>query len=515
MTWAAVALLAAATVLSRAPLFTPRLAHWDAVNYALGLHEFNVAAHQPHPPGSPYYIWLGRAALALLGDDNAALVSLSVAASAGAVLTAYALGRVLFGPRTGLLAALILMTQPVFWGYGTMGTPWTLLAFLALTIGLTCAWLMRGRTGVVLPSAALMGLASGFRLDATVLLMPVWVWAVWRAERRWPRRLLALAVVAASALAWIVPVAASSGGFTLWSERLLALFAPVEPSAASVVRQFASNTFIAFGTLALAVGPALGLGLASRAPGPLDLRPTAPDRRTRAFWLLWIGPAFVFLWLVDSTEPGHALVFGGALSALAAAVLVRLTRTGPRLGLCATLLVAGQAGLFFFAAPWPERPAAWAPNAMVLNVSASGLREQQASLDAALTTIRRGFDPRDSLVLTITGQDPYRFMMYYLPEFRVRRLDPAAGSVLDARARRQGAWREVDGCLADTPDIRHVVWVLRTRSEPNTSPSGARLLSDPTDAPFQVWTVDPAPDTPPYLGFSLAEPCPRNPTGAG
>jgi len=65
-------LLAIATVLLRLPFLTPRLAHWDAVNYALGLHDFNVAAHQPHPPGSPYFILLGRAALALTGDDNTA-----------------------------------------------------------------------------------------------------------------------------------------------------------------------------------------------------------------------------------------------------------------------------------------------------------------------------------------------------------------------------------------------------------------------------------------------------------
>src|SRR5437762_34484 len=71
--WVVLTLLAVATVLLRLPFLTPRLAHWDAVNYALGLHQFNVAAHQPHPPGSPYFIVLGRAALGLTGDDNAAL----------------------------------------------------------------------------------------------------------------------------------------------------------------------------------------------------------------------------------------------------------------------------------------------------------------------------------------------------------------------------------------------------------------------------------------------------------
>src|SRR3981189_3467627 len=102
-TWATLAILALGTVALRLPFLTPRLAHWDAVNYALGLHDFNVADHQPHPPGSPYYILLARAALAIPGDDNAALILVSLGASAGAVVGVYVLARLLFGARAGFL----------------------------------------------------------------------------------------------------------------------------------------------------------------------------------------------------------------------------------------------------------------------------------------------------------------------------------------------------------------------------------------------------------------------------
>ena len=105
--WTTLALLTLGTLLTRLPLLTPRLAHWDAVNYALGLHDFNVAAHQPHPPGSPYYVLLGRAALVLTGDDNAALILLSLAASVGAVLAEYALARLLFNQRAGFAEYLV------------------------------------------------------------------------------------------------------------------------------------------------------------------------------------------------------------------------------------------------------------------------------------------------------------------------------------------------------------------------------------------------------------------------
>jgi len=501
-------LLGVGTVVLRVPFLTPRLAHWDAVNYALGLHDFNVAAHQPHPPGSPYFILLGRAALGVLGDDNAALILVSVLASVGAVLGEYALARLAFGRRAGLLAALVLTTQPVFWGYGTMGMPWTLLACLAVTVGLACHALVRGHRGLVLPSALLVGIASGFRLEVTVFLAPLWVWAVWIAESSPRRRLLTLAVVPACVLVWLVPVAASGGGLTPWSERMLAMFLPTDASPGPVARQLASNTAISFGTLAFTLGPAVALALVCDWRAALRWTRTTLSARSGMFWALWSVPAFVFLWLVDSTEPGHDLVFSVALVALAAGLIVATARSVPRLILCGGLLVGAQVAVFLYAAPQFDRPLAWTANSMLLNVTAPGLRLQQGSLDDALQTIRRQFDPRDTAIVTVIGQDPYRFMMYYLPDYVVVRLDPVGKSVLTAADRRQGTWQQPADCLFESAAIRHAVWVLAARSEPGIVPSDAvRVSSADNVGPFEVWDVRPGPDTPDYLGFKIGGAC--------
>src|SRR5579864_2819016 len=130
------AALAAATLALRLPLLAPRLAHWDAVNYALGLHNFDIAAHQPHPPGSPYFILLGRAVLALVGDDNMALSLVALGASVLAVVGEYAFIRMAFGRRAALLGACLFATQPIFWAYGTIANAWSLLAAVAIGIGI-------------------------------------------------------------------------------------------------------------------------------------------------------------------------------------------------------------------------------------------------------------------------------------------------------------------------------------------------------------------------------------------
>jgi dolichyl-phosphate-mannose-protein mannosyltransferase len=478
------AALGVGTLALRVPLLAPRLAHWDAVNYALGLHVFDVAAHQPHPPGSPYFILLGRAALALVGDDNLALELVSLLASAAAVIAEYTLARLLFGTRAALLAAVLLLTQPVFWGYGTTASAWTLLALCSICIAIVSALLLRGNTRLVYPSALLMAVVSGFRADAALFLAPLWLWCLFSATRAWRTRAVAIGIVVVGVLVWLVPVSASAGGAVSWSERLLALL-PAPGSSGAEVRQLAANTAIALGTLAFGLGPALLMGLL--------LRKHTITRQTGLFLALWIVPAFTFLWLVDSTEPGHDLVFVGAIAAIGAGLLRTVNRW------YALALAAVQAAVFLFAAPLQDRPLAWTLDSMLFNVTAPGLRQQQTSLDDTLRTIRSNFSPSDTLVITLLGQDPYRFLMYYLPEYSVVRLDPRDRAALTARYRAQGNWTELSGGCLSTP--RHAVVVLSTPSEPGTIPTQAVELSPTGGGPFQVWLLT----ANEYLGFKLGD----------
>jgi hypothetical protein len=259
------------------------------------------------------------------------------------------------------------------------------------------------------------------------------------------------------------------------------------------------------GTLAFSIGPAIVVSLVN------DWRAVVRWLRQSelcTYWVLWIAPAFVFLWLVDSTEPGHDLVYTVALCGLGAGLVVATVRTLPRLLVAGTVLVAAQVAVFLFAAPQSDKPLAWTANSMLLNVTAPGLRQQQASLDQALRAIRAQFDPRQSVVLTVTGQDPYRFMMYYLPEYRVLRLDPQTHTVLAARTQQQGTWsvKTASDCLVDG-GVGYAVWVLAARSEPGIVPSDATRVTSADDGPFQVWAVEPGSQTLDYLGFKLGPDC--------
>src|SRR5262245_1786064 len=59
-------LIVIAYVVAPAASLAPSLEDIDSITFALGLRHFDVANHQPHPPGYPVYIAFGRASLAVI-----------------------------------------------------------------------------------------------------------------------------------------------------------------------------------------------------------------------------------------------------------------------------------------------------------------------------------------------------------------------------------------------------------------------------------------------------------------
>jgi hypothetical protein len=58
--------VAGAWFLAHVPFLAPALEDIDSINFALGLHHYDPALHQPHPPGYPVFIAAGRVALAAI-----------------------------------------------------------------------------------------------------------------------------------------------------------------------------------------------------------------------------------------------------------------------------------------------------------------------------------------------------------------------------------------------------------------------------------------------------------------
>src|SRR5262245_29539636 len=84
--------IAAVYAAAHLPFLAPSLEDIDSINFALGLRDFDVARHQPHPPGYPVYTALGRVSLLVIDAAAPALDRVRADALALAIWSALAGG---------------------------------------------------------------------------------------------------------------------------------------------------------------------------------------------------------------------------------------------------------------------------------------------------------------------------------------------------------------------------------------------------------------------------------------
>jgi len=214
----------------------PTLEDIDSINFALGVREFDVARHQPHPPGYPVFVALARLSTALfegVGMAGAAPRGLAVwSAVAGAALVPilYLLFRTLVNDsRVASWATAVTVCSPLYWFTALRPlSDMTGLAFAAAAQALLIGSLPRGEPAgdsrwsrphewpagaQLMVAGALCGIAAGVRSQTVILTGPLFLAAlVWPGTVTFRYRTAALAAALIAATGWGVPLIWASGG---------------------------------------------------------------------------------------------------------------------------------------------------------------------------------------------------------------------------------------------------------------------------------------------------------------
>jgi hypothetical protein len=438
--------LAVVTLLSRWPYRARMLYNWDAVQFALALREFDVAKHQPHPPGYLLYVLLGRALNAWSGDPTFAYVGLAMLFSAGTTFVVYWLGRRLYDRVTATAAAALLAVSPLFWFYGSVGLTYAGEAFGASLVAWYAYATLCGSPRALYLGALTLGLMGGMRQSVLVLLVPLWVGTAVLGIRSIPRLLTALGVLGAAVLSWFLPMIWLTGGVRAYIHASTELYGSVivptsifEGSFETTLRQaryLTESVTVALGPLALAV-----LVL------PFHVRRRGWEREDR-FLLGWMIPPAAFYTLVHFGQAGYVLTFLPALVLLLSRALVdtvaagttRLRRPNWRWALTAAALVPMilvNTGFFVSARPAPREFAnrsgeTWRWRAAdefhdwIMSRTVAALREHEAVIRTYVETIRAVYEPSDTVLVTELGNPrsyPWlRHAMFYLPEYPMYQL---------------------------------------------------------------------------------------------
>jgi len=423
--------LVAATVLSRLPFMTQTLYAFDSANYALGVARFyNVAFHQPHPPGYPLYVAFAWVINLLSHDANRALVLEGIGWSALAVGCTIGLGRALFGPSSGLLAGLLLACTVGFWGYGEVAYPYVALAGETATLAWLAHSIIAGRQRLALLLGLAWAICAGVRWDAAIFCVPLGLWALWTVS--WRLRLGALGLAAAGVVAWAVPMIALSGGWDVYRQAVASYLNVWSPQSAYVIGDFASggdtqagynlNFLVNYLRQMLGIGLLLVLYLLGRRFGPARL---GADGRSRllAVWVLPPLGVYVFAHL---GEPGYVLSLAPQAAILVALAIAELQVETAQLA--ATL--RGRGWRWLPAPRWVGLGVAgllalgivgWNGQAFARGVGPGrvpDLRAHDATTSAQVAYLRD--QPAESTL--VLAHDILRQLQFYLPGYHVELL---------------------------------------------------------------------------------------------
>jgi Dolichyl-phosphate-mannose-protein mannosyltransferase len=528
--WWAVA-LSALTIISRLPYRARMLYNWDAVQFALALTEYDIAKHQPHPPGYILYVMMGHALNAWVRDATAAYVALAVIVSGLTTFVVYFLARAIYGRATAVAAAALLAVSPLFWFYGSVGLSYAAEALAASTVAYFAFRALAGSEPHVYVGALYLGLAGGIRQSILVLLFPLWLAAATAGVRRARVTVLGLVLIALAALSWFLPMIWLTGGLAQYLEASINLAElMVKPTLVGTTslavtlaqaRHLLETVVVGLGPLALAV-----LAL------PLYVRRVGWGRRE---WFLvgWTAPPVLVYTLVHFGQAGYVLIFLPALVILFARVLLACVsdraRQVPRVavryalgvGMVGVVLLVN--GSFFVNArpsprdfdapvgPWQRRISDEASD-WIWSRTAAALYEHEAVVRTFVDGIRGLYDPADTAVLTELGNPrsyPWlRHAMFYLPEYPIYQLR------VDAEAPEYYAPR-LASTMTPTPegeirlptDVRRLVWFVDHWNPMQPRPAGLTEIELPYGRFLYVLALGGRPID--YAGYTLVPDVPR------
>jgi len=413
--WIALALFVV-TILTRLPFQSQYLYHWDSVNMAFGIDHFDVLNGAPQFPGYIVYIALAQALNSITNDHQTTMLIISIISSGLAVVAMFYLGREMFNPMTGLIAALFIMTSPLVWFYGEIALPHTMDLFCIIFSVWLLYRIMEGdhRWSLLIFTAVFLALVGGFRQQDLLFLGPLILFAIYRIGLI---KFVAFGITGVLiSLAWFVPLLQLSGGFQtymdgsdkftadFWNTTSLLRGAGMTGLRRNLISKLIPYTLYAWGLAAL---PALYWL-------PEIFKNWRSGLKNRKFWFLalWVTPTLAFYIIIHMGQQGLVFVFLPAFMLLSAEGLYRLLQPRPsalRVAAAAITLIA--AAIFVIGPTYPL--GANGPKLLTY----STLRENDQLLANEIAAVRENFAPENTLLLATS----WRYIQYYLPEYQLSR----------------------------------------------------------------------------------------------
>jgi 4-amino-4-deoxy-L-arabinose transferase-like glycosyltransferase len=408
-----VGLLAIVTLAIRIPFQTQILYHWDSVNFALGMQEFNLAMEQPHPPGYILYVGFARLVDLVIKNPPATLVFISMFSSTLAVLMLYFLGKTMFGSLVGWVSAIFLALSPLFWFYSEIALPHTLDALIVILCAFLLFKTMKSDVRFAYPAVIALSIAGGLRQQTLVFLLPLLLFCFRKIG--WKKFIISGILGFCLCLTWFIPLMLSTGGLANYLN-ITQTFAHRFQLTTSVFLGAGFNGIL-YNSKRLLLYSAYGIATAGLSIPLLIIKPKVlksllGEIENMFFFMIWIIPSLLFYTFIHMGQQGLIFIYIPALFIILAWILVAVFQERKRWIFILSMLIAGTNTLIFNVLP--EHP--FGINGQRF-LNADTLRNSDRYFLERFNLIRSKFNPQDTIIFAMN----WRHVEYYLPEYHILR----------------------------------------------------------------------------------------------
>lgn len=454
--------------------------NWDAAQFVLALRHYAIGMHQPHPPGYPLFVVLGKL-LHLVVSENIALVIIAALFGYISVIVLYLFCDQLWRNKLGSsFIAICYMLNPLFWLYRETALTYTVDAAASITVGYL-AWLTITRRSrhYVLISSLVLAVAGAVRPSLVVLLLPLFIFQISFHRRNWKLVLVACGILVIGTVAWLIPVVILTGGVWEYITESRNLY-----GASTVNINIFEQTKLVFNTVLVSLNFILIPLVVSIVLLAIRYKPLW--RRFIPIYIyvaVWVLPALLVYCFGHFGQLGYALILIPPVYLLLIFVLQAtldkwIIRWVGVIGLVFVSLIflvlsPSYAHPNFFphtrAELYLQHLARWTPNLFKLNAASirendqklTNLRETIKIYPSEQTLIIAGRDllyPSPANGLLIRNDEVFRELSAVLPDYHIIEVAPGRDYYLTAQYNQMDAIYAQDIIVQN--DLRYVVFAL-------------------------------------------------------
>lgn len=428
----AISILSIITIITRIPFVSKYLFEWDSVQFALGIDNFNIIHHQPHPPGYFFYVYSAKLVNLIINNPNYSLITINIILCAIASIIFFIICYKIFQNKLiSFFASIIFITNPFVWFHSEFANVYIIDCLFALIYFYLSYLIFIEKKNYTYLFSFLFAIGIGFRQSLVIFFSPLYIFSIFYYflyyKKSIKKLLINIIIFAITNLFWLLPTIILSGGFAqVWEVTRFQYSSTTSKTSIFDLNKLKTTTAQTWNTIKLFLysgGILSFILLYYIISGKIKFA-----KKTKTLLLLWFLPSFLFYSLIHLGKAGYIITIAPIIPLLGIWIIYNTKSITKKYIIIFTIIILQTIFFLFDLEPKNTRLNNLLINVSPYKISSQTIKYNDSRLKEIINSVEK-YNPQDTIILS-EGDSPYikqrtnfiksiRHLNYYLPQYSV------------------------------------------------------------------------------------------------